>query len=74
VGAGSRQDHGDLPQKRQPEHALWGGCGLIAKAITSPGISIRTTFLPVLIAPKILRASEPRFDDMVRYTEWARRV
>ena len=37
----------------------------------SPGVSIRTPFLPVLIAPKILHGSEPRGDDMVRYTEWA---
>jgi hypothetical protein len=37
----------------------------------SPGVSIRTSFLPVLIAPKILHRSEPRCDDMVRYTEWA---
>ena len=31
----------------------------------------RTSLLPVLIAPKILHRSEPRCDDMVRYTEWA---
>jgi hypothetical protein len=37
----------------------------------SPGVSIRTSFLPVLFAPKILHGSEPRCDDMVRYTEWA---
>ena len=28
-----------------------------------------TSLLPVLIAPKILHRSEPRCDDMVRYTE-----
>jgi hypothetical protein len=49
------------------EHALQHGCGIIA----SPGVSIRTSFLPVLIAPKILHGSEPRCDDMVRYMEWA---
>ena len=37
----------------------------------SPGISIRTSFLPVLFAPKIPHGSEPRCDDMVSYTEWA---
>ena len=37
----------------------------------SPGVSIRTLFLRVLIAPEILHGSEPRCDDMVRYTEWA---
>ena len=37
-------------------------------AIMSPGVSIRTAFLPVLIAPKILRGSVPRGDGMVRYT------
>ena len=30
-----------------------------------------TSLLPVLIAPKILHRSEPRCDDMVRYTELA---
>jgi hypothetical protein len=37
----------------------------------SPGVSIRTSFLPVLIPPKIPHGSEPRCDDMVRYTAWA---
>ena len=37
----------------------------------SPGVSIRTSFLPVLVASKIPRGSEPRCGDMVRYTEWA---
>ena len=36
----------------------------------SPGVSIRTSFLPVLITPKILHGSELRCNDMVRYTEW----
>ena len=30
-----------------------------------------TSFLPVLLAPKIPHGSEPRCDDMVRYTKWA---
>jgi hypothetical protein len=37
----------------------------------SPGVSIRTLFLLVLVAPKILHGSEPRCDDTMRYTEWA---
>jgi hypothetical protein len=37
----------------------------------SPGVSIRTSFLPVLIAPKIPQGTEPRCDDLARYTEWA---
>ena len=71
VNGGRRitKDRRNLRQNRQPEHALWHGCGLIAKAIMSPGVSIRTSFLPVLIAPKIPHGSEPRWDDMVRYTE-----
>ena len=37
----------------------------------SPGVSIRTSFLPVFFAPKIPHGSEPCSDDMARYTEWA---
>jgi poly-gamma-glutamate capsule biosynthesis protein CapA/YwtB (metallophosphatase superfamily) len=48
---------------------------LIAKAVIARGEPIRTSFLPVIIdrqlRPEILRASDPRFDDMVRYMEWA---
>ena len=37
--------------------------------------AIRTSFLPVIIdrqlRPEILRASDPRFEDVVRYMEWA---
>jgi hypothetical protein len=57
--------------KRQPEHALqlrmlpYGYGDHVARRID------RTSLLPVLIAPKILHRSEPRCDDMVRYTEWA---
>jgi poly-gamma-glutamate capsule biosynthesis protein CapA/YwtB (metallophosphatase superfamily) len=47
---------------------------LIAKAVISHE-GIRTSFLPVLIdrqlRPEILRASDPRFADMVQYMEWA---
>jgi hypothetical protein len=49
----------------------YGMDGRIAKAIMPPGVSIRTSFLPVLIAPKIPHGSEPRCDDMMRYTERA---
>jgi hypothetical protein len=48
---------------------------LIAKAVMSRGEPIRTSFLPVIIdrqlRPEILCASDPRFDDMVHYMEWA---
>ena len=71
MGAGPRKDRRNLPQNRQPEDALRHGCGLIAKAITSPGLSIRTSLLLVLIALKFLHGSELRCDNMVRYTEWA---
>jgi hypothetical protein len=40
--------------------------GLITRAIPPSGVSIRTSFLPVLIALKILHRSEPRRRDMVR--------
>jgi hypothetical protein len=47
---------------------------LIAKAVMSRGEPIRTSFLPVIIdrllRPEILPASDPRFDDMVRYMKW----
>src|SRR5207253_349974 len=60
--------------KSESEQARRHECDHIATAIISPGVSTRTSVLPVLIAPKILHGSEPRCDDMVRYTEWARRV
>jgi poly-gamma-glutamate synthesis protein (capsule biosynthesis protein) len=48
---------------------------LIAKAIMLRGKPVRTSFLPVMIdrqlRPEILRAGDPRFDDMLRYMEWA---
>jgi poly-gamma-glutamate synthesis protein (capsule biosynthesis protein) len=51
-----------------------GKRSLIAKAVISKD-GIRTSFLPALIdtrlRPEILHAGDPRFDDMVRYMEWA---
>jgi poly-gamma-glutamate synthesis protein (capsule biosynthesis protein) len=48
---------------------------LIAKAIMLRGKPVRTSFLPVMIdrqlRPEILRADDPRFDDVLRYMEWA---
>ena len=48
---------------------------LIAKAIMLRGKPVRTSFLWFVIdrqlRPKILRASDLRFDDMLRYMEWA---
>jgi poly-gamma-glutamate synthesis protein (capsule biosynthesis protein) len=48
---------------------------LIAKAVlTREGVK-RVSFLPVLIdrelRPEVLRAGDPRFDDAVRFMEWA---
>jgi poly-gamma-glutamate capsule biosynthesis protein CapA/YwtB (metallophosphatase superfamily) len=47
---------------------------LIAKTVISRD-AIRTSFLPVIIdpqlRPEIICASDPRFDDMVQYMEWA---
>ena len=51
-----------------------GKRSLVAKAVISKD-GIRTSFLPTLIdtqlRPEILHAGDPRFDDMVRYMEWA---
>jgi len=51
-----------------------GKRSLVAKAVISKE-GIRTSFLPALIdtrlRPEILHAGDPRFDDMVRYMEWA---
>ena len=53
---------------------LDGKRSLVAKAVISKE-GIRTSFLPALIdtrlRPEILHAGDPRFDDMVRYMEWA---
>jgi poly-gamma-glutamate synthesis protein (capsule biosynthesis protein) len=51
-----------------------GKRSLVAKAVISKD-GIRTSFLPTLIdtqlRPEILHPGDPRFDDMVRYMEWA---
>ena len=48
---------------------------LIAKAVVNRKGIERVSFLPVLIdkqlRPEVLRAGDARFDDMVRYMEWA---
>lgn len=48
---------------------------LIAKAVLTQGGVARTSFLPVLIdrklGPEILKHGDPRFDDAVKYMEWA---
>ena len=47
---------------------------LIAKAVLARDGVKRTSFLPVLIdrklRPEVLRRSDPRFDDAVRFMEW----
>jgi poly-gamma-glutamate synthesis protein (capsule biosynthesis protein) len=51
-----------------------GKRGLVAKAVISKE-GVRTSFLPALIdtqlRPEILHAGDPRFDDAVRYMDWA---
>ena len=48
---------------------------LIAKAVVGKKGVERVSFLPVLIdkelRPEVLRAGDSRFDDMVRYMDWA---
>ena len=48
---------------------------LIAKAVLTQEGAKRVSFLPVLIdrelRPEVLRAGDPRFDDALRYMEWA---
>lgn len=48
---------------------------LVAKAVLSKTAPTRTSFLPVIIdrelRPEILRASDPRFSDLLNYMEWA---
>ena len=48
---------------------------LIAKAVLSRDGARRVSFLPVLIdkqlRPEVLRQGDPRFDDAVRFMEWA---
>jgi poly-gamma-glutamate synthesis protein (capsule biosynthesis protein) len=51
-----------------------GKRSLVAKAVISKE-GVRTSFLPALIdtqlRPEILHAGDPRFDDAVRYMDWA---
>ena len=48
---------------------------LVAKAVMSKTTPTRSSFLPVIIdrdlRPEILHAGDPRFSDMLDYTEWA---
>lgn len=48
---------------------------LLAKAILSKDGVKRVSFLPIMIdklyRPEVLRKRDPRFDDIVRYMEWA---
>ena len=48
---------------------------MIAKAVISAGGVQRVAFLPALIdkelRPEILRNDDPRFQDMLRFMEWA---
>ena len=63
------------PEYPNMPYGIDGKRSLIARAVISAGHPIRTSFLPVLIdrqlRPEVLRAGDPRFDDMVRYMEWA---
>jgi Bacterial capsule synthesis protein PGA_cap len=63
----------DPDYPRMP-YGVDGKRSLVAKAVISKD-GIRTSFLPTLIdtrlRPEILQAINPRFDDMVRYMEWA---
>ena len=48
---------------------------LLAKAIFSKSGVKRVSYLPMMIdklyRPEVLRNGDPRFDDMVRYMDWA---
>jgi poly-gamma-glutamate synthesis protein (capsule biosynthesis protein) len=48
---------------------------LLAKAIFTPSGVKRVSFLPMMIdhlyRPEVLHHGDPRFDDMVRYMDWA---
>jgi poly-gamma-glutamate capsule biosynthesis protein CapA/YwtB (metallophosphatase superfamily) len=73
---GALRNHSD----QDPEYPLLPyGCdakrSLLAKAVFGrEGIS-RVSFLPMLIdrqyRPEVLKAGDPRFEDMVRYMDWA---
>lgn len=62
------------PEYPNMPYGVDGKRSLIAKAVISRE-GIRTAFLPVLIdpqlRPEILHAGDPRFDDAVRYMDWA---
>lgn len=63
------------PAYRRMAYGSDGKRSLIAKAVlTKDGVQ-KVSFLPVLIdrqlRPEILRKGDPRFDDMVRYMDWA---
>jgi poly-gamma-glutamate synthesis protein (capsule biosynthesis protein) len=58
-------------------HLAYGSDGkrsLIAKAVLSREGVKRVSFLPVLIdkqlRPEVLRSSDPRFDDAIRFMDW----
>jgi poly-gamma-glutamate synthesis protein (capsule biosynthesis protein) len=63
------------PEYPNMPYGVDGKRSLIAKAVMARGEPIRTSFLPVLLdrqlCPEILHAGDPRFDDMVRYMQWA---
>jgi poly-gamma-glutamate capsule biosynthesis protein CapA/YwtB (metallophosphatase superfamily) len=71
-----RRDYGVPLDPAYPNmpYGVDGKRSLVAKAVIS-NECVRTSFLPALIdtrlRPEILRAGDPRFDDMVRYMEWA---
>lgn len=62
------------PEYPRMPYGVDGKRSLVAKAVISKD-GIRTSFLPALIdtqlRPEILHAPDSRFDDMVRYMEWA---
>jgi poly-gamma-glutamate synthesis protein (capsule biosynthesis protein) len=58
-----------LPYGRDAKHSL------LAKAVFGKDGVRSVSFLPMLIdkqyRPEVLRADDPRFDDLVRYMDWA---
>jgi poly-gamma-glutamate capsule biosynthesis protein CapA/YwtB (metallophosphatase superfamily) len=79
VTGGAEEFERNYGVKLDPDYARMpygvdGKRSLVAKAVISRQ-GIRTSFLPALIdtrlRPEILHAGDPRFDDMVRYMEWA---
>jgi len=63
------QNYPNLPYGKDAKRSL------IAKAVLSQNGVERVSFLPVLIdrqlRPEMLRREDPRFDDAIRYMEWA---